>query len=174
MGSAHAESTDDTWSRLGANCTADAFLKRNSSNTGWVCSNESNTNVFVNGTVSAADISISSKSNPAMTNKITRESFIRSWVKFAGSTAVVSSSFNVNTVARISAGRYVVAFSTPFLNNSYILFGNTSETTAGQTGRLVRAGPGVSYTTSTAIETVSSAGTPGDSPSVMAAWVGLQ
>lgn len=34
-----ADGTDDTWSRLGKNCTANAFLKRNDSNTNWVCSN---------------------------------------------------------------------------------------------------------------------------------------
>ena len=42
-----ASSTDDTWSVLGKDCTANAFLKRNSGNDGWVCSNVSGEKVFI-------------------------------------------------------------------------------------------------------------------------------
>lgn len=154
-------------------------------------------NILTTGTVSAGNVSVSNSgsfssvvavssvqaarfnvtgtaASPPTANQITKESFVRAWVKFVGATATISASYNVASVSRISAGRYLVTFTTPFASIDYILMGTTVETTAGQTGRLLRAGPGVPLTTASAIETVSSAGTPGDAPFVMAAWMGLQ
>jgi hypothetical protein len=48
----------------------------------------------------------------------------KAWVKFVGSTATVSSSFNVSSITRSSAGIYVINFTTAMANTNYACIGN--------------------------------------------------
>ena len=50
----------------------------------------------------------------------------KAWVRFAGSTATINSSFNVSSVTRSSAGIYVVNFSTAMPNANF-----STEVTSG-------------------------------------------
>lgn len=48
--SAEESRPDNLWSLLGANCMANAFLKRNATNTGWTCSDVAGEKLVISGT----------------------------------------------------------------------------------------------------------------------------
>ena len=52
------------------------------------------------------------------------KSTARAFVKFTGATGVITSSYNVASVTRISTGRYTVTFTTPFSTSEYLVFSN--------------------------------------------------
>lgn len=55
----------------------------------------------------------------------------RAWVKFAGSTAVIGSSFNVSSITRSAAGNYVVNLTNAVTDTNYCVLacGDYSNTT---------------------------------------------
>jgi hypothetical protein len=44
----------------------------------------------------------------------------KAWVRFAGSTATINSSFNVSSVTRSSAGKYVINFTTAMSDANFL------------------------------------------------------
>jgi hypothetical protein len=67
------------------------------------------------------------------------DGFAKAWVTFSGQTgtAVVSASYNVSTVARISAGDYQINFTTNMANSVYGIFINDNYEGIGAVNRFV-------------------------------------
>lgn len=55
----------------------------------------------------------------------------KAWVKFAGSTGVISVSYNVTSVTRNSQGNYTVNLTVPFSSANYIVQGTARRTASG-------------------------------------------
>lgn len=72
------------------------------------------------GSQSFARIDITGAANsPPTANQITRETFVRGWVKFTGADGAIVDSFNVSSVARDALGRYTVNWNTDFASADY-------------------------------------------------------
>jgi hypothetical protein len=73
-----------------------------------------NASVSSAGIVSTADASgiIKIQSNGVTTNAL-------AWVNFVGSTAVISSSYNVSSITRFTSGGYTINFTNPLANTAY-------------------------------------------------------
>lgn len=70
----------------------------------------------------------------------TQLSYIKAWVKFAGTTAVVADSYNVAGVVRNGAGDYTITFTTALTNANYIV---NITPACGLSGSGIGAIPGV-------------------------------
>ena len=93
----------------------------------------------------------------------------KAWVNFIGSSGTISGYFNVSSITRNSAGRYVVNFTTAMPNANYAPMaqaGNASGN-ADWWGFYTTAYNGVAYTTTACpVVITNSAGTPLDPPNV--------
>lgn len=73
----------------------------------------------------------------------------RAWVKFVGSTAVISSSFNVSSITRNATGNYTVNYTTALSNSNYSLVGTVSRSDGA--AAVVQINDGLYSTTQSAI-----------------------
>jgi len=106
------------------------------------------------GLVNTADTSgiIKLQSNGVTTNSL-------AWARFVGSTATISSSYNVSSITRSSAGNYLVNFATAVSDTNYAVAGAGD---AGSTYYLLTSKISANTTSAAGLQLINAATVAGD------------